>query len=174
MNPFAPPTANVDAPETDVVFRPRLLPRDAWDLLILAFIAVPFQIVPLFGGIALIAYAITSSPVAAFFAFVIFCVVFLLFSVRSVCVQPAGIQFRRLLGTPKFIGWNELQSVRIATRIETVRDGWLWPLFPAREMSFGLSAKDHIRIAWQTGYCFFPPTDVAGFLALVRRYAPGA
>jgi hypothetical protein len=83
--------------------------------------------------------------------------------VRSITVDEAGIQFQRLLGYPKSLSRISILSVEEVTRRELVLHGWLWPLFPSRDMTPSLSAKHHFRIRWKDGFCYFPPKDVEQF-----------
>jgi len=68
--------------------------------------------------------------------------------------------------------WDDLREVRLARRSEVIWSGWLWPVFPAREMTACLSARDHVRFEGPFGYRFFPPADPQSFLQLVAKYRP--
>lgn len=154
--------------------RPRFLPRDALDILFLLFVCIPLQVLPLFGLPFLVGYLTTGSPVIGFLSFVLMYVLFVLFSVWALRVTQNGVEFRRLLGSPKLLAWKDISSIRIAKRMEVVRYGWLWPLFPAREMTACLSARDHVRFEGSFGFCFFPPKDTKAFLHLADKYRKGA
>lgn len=154
------------------IFRPRVLPRDITDVLIVIFIALPLQIFPLLFLSPLAVFYLTSNVGAAFFVFLLIYVAFLVFSVWSIHADAAGSRFKRILGTPKFLPWSDVRRVSEATRFEVVVHGWIWPLFPAREMTPALSARDHIRIDWSSGHCYFPPRNPSEFLTYVRDRLP--
>jgi hypothetical protein len=154
------------------IFRPRIMPRDVGDVLIVIFVALPCQIFPLFFLPTLVVFFLTGNLDIAFSVFVLIYLVFLAFSVWSVRADAAGLRFKRFLGTPKFLAWSDIRRVSEATRSEVIVHGWLWPLLPAREMTPALSARGHIRIEWDDGYCYFPPRDPKGFLTYVRGRVP--
>lgn len=154
---------------TPVTFRPRFWPRDITDILILLFVALPFQLVPLFFLPMLIVLFFTGDIDMAFSVVALIYLVFLCFSVWSVRAEATGLRFKRLFGTPKFLLWSDIHSVSEATRSEVILHGWIWPLLPAREMTPALSARGHIRLAWDGGYCYFPPRDPKEFLAHVQN-----
>lgn len=149
--------------------KPRVLPRDALDILILLFVISPFQLFPLFGVPFLVGTWVTGSIEVGFLMIVAVYVLFLLFSVWSLQVTQEGIKFRRLLGSPKFVPWTKMSSIRAASRTEVIIRGWLWPLFPAREMTACLSARGHVRFEGPFGVRFFPPKDTEGFLKIVSE-----
>jgi hypothetical protein len=166
MDPYRPPNAPVKDRTDPNLVKPRILPRDAIDILVILFVALPLQLFPMFGAPFILVYWASGSVDLAFLAVVAIYGVFMMFTVWSLRLDARGIEFRRLVGRPKFLRWDEITSIRPATRVEVVKDGWLWPLFPARETTACLSAKDHIRFEWDSGFCFFPPEDADDFLHL--------
>ncbi|HEY6563874.1 MAG TPA: hypothetical protein VIY86_05225, partial [Pirellulaceae bacterium] len=123
----------------------------------------------MFGAPCFLVYWVSDSVDLALLAFLAIYGVYVMFAVWSLRLDTRGIEFRRFLGRPKFLRWDEMTSIRPATRTEVVKDGWLWPLFPAREMTACLSARDHVRFEWDSGFCFFPPKDADAFLRLAER-----
>ncbi len=90
-------------------------------------------------------------------------VVFLLFTVWSLRVRDDGLHFARLMGVPKFLPWDQIVDVSPASRRELIVHGWLWPILPAREMTWCLTSIHHYRISWKEGWCYYPPADIAAF-----------
>src|SRR5205823_4800031 len=97
--------------------------------------------------------ALVLSLWAALLAYCIAYGFFLLFMVRRLSVASDGLHFHRVLGSPKFLAWERISSVAVAPRTELILRGWLWPLFPSREITPSLSALQHYRITWDTGFC---------------------
>lgn len=95
---------------------------------------------------------------------------FYLFRVTHLTLNGEGIRFHRILGSPRFLAWHKIRSVAPASRREVVFRGWLWPLFPAREMSSSLTSLGHFRIQWDNGFCYFPPADSQAFQAFVSHH----
>ena len=148
--------------------KPRILPRDVLDVLIGVLVGA-FQIAILFVLPALID-GVTINSGAGLLTFVLVYAMSLLFMVRSVEIEQEGLRFRRVLGSPKVLPWTHILSVDEAPRRELVLRGWLWPLFPAREMTACLSAKHHFRIRWQGGFCYCPPESVDEFRSAVSEF----
>jgi hypothetical protein len=86
-------------------------------------------------------------------------------------IDAAGMGFKRVLGRPRALTWEDIRLIRPATRSEVFLCGWLRPLI-TREPSPTLSARGHFRIEWAGGFCFFPPKDPAEFCRAVRRFRP--
>ena len=137
---------------------PRILPRGLVDFAISSVVGV-FQTFILFGAPAAIAFFLTGSTAITFGTFCVAYVFFLLFCVRHISLGEDGIKFHRLLGTPKFLPWSRITSISPASRRELILRGWLWPIFPAREMTASLTSLNHYRIAWVDGFCYYPPRD---------------
>ena len=152
-------------------FKPRILPRDFLDVVI----GLP---VGLFGFcivfiVPTLVMAMLFGFPACLITFLLLCIVWLLFTVQSMTLDVEGIHFQRILGSPKHLSWQTIISVEEATRREVVLHGWLWPLFPTREMTFSLSTKHHFRIRWTGGYCYFPPKDIEQFRKKVSEMMEG-
>jgi hypothetical protein len=96
--------------------------------------------------------------------------VFLGFSVSSLSLSPEGVRFHRLFGSPKFLPWSAVRSVEVAPRWELITKGWLWPLFPCREMTASFTSLRHYRISWAGGFCYYPPADAETFEEYVSRH----
>jgi len=142
--------------------KPRILPRDIIDILI----GFPIGVLSaaLVMGVPALIVAFSVSVDAGAITFLLLYAASFLFLVRSVEVEQDAIIFRRVLGKPKRLLKSEIVSIEEAPRQEVVIHGWLWPIFPlAREMSASLSARNHFRIRWQSGFCYFPPKDIEQF-----------
>ena len=153
-----------------IVIRPRILPRDFIDVCLSVSIGL-FQTALFFGIPALLAFFVTRSLGVARIhslgvALLAYCVaygLFFLFVVRRLTVAADGLHFHRVLGSPKFLSWERISTVAIAPRKELILRGWLWPLFPSREITPSLSALRHYRISWDTGFCYYPPAHTEDF-----------
>lgn len=145
-----------------LVMPPRFLPRDLLDICLGLPIGL-FQTAILLGLPAILAYIPTRSTVIAFVAFCVANGIFLLFVVRRITMTTDGIRFHRILGSPKFLSWDRIKSIKLASRSELIVHGWLWPIFPSREITFSLSAIQHYRVTWQSGFCYYPPADPQQF-----------
>ena len=140
----------------------RTLPRDMIDILI--GFPIGLLLVALVMGVPALVVAFSVSAGAGAITFLLLYVASFLFMVRSLEIEQDGIIFRRVLGKPKRLLKSEIMSVEEAPRREVIIHGWLWPIFPlAREMSASMSAKNHFRIRWQSGFCYFPPKDIQQF-----------
>jgi hypothetical protein len=95
-------------------------------------------------------------------------VAFLLFVVRDIRVSENGIEFRRILGSPKQLRWESISSIGPASANEVIIHGWLWPLLPAREMTPSLTSRGHYRINFEGGHVYYPPRDKQLFESLVH------
>jgi hypothetical protein len=146
----------------------RTMPRDVLDVLIAVPVAT-LQLAAAFGLPTLIV-AVTVNSAAGVLAFVVMYIVWLLFTVRSLDIDQNGMHFRRVFGNPTTLPWSRIDSVEEVSRREVVLHGWLWPLFPAREMTACLSAKHHFRIRWPEGFCYYPPDKVDEFKSAVSEF----
>lgn len=147
--------------------KPRILPRDFLDIVIGLPVGL-IQVGILLGVPSVLAGLLINSLAGAGIYLVLY-MVWLLFSVRSVTIEANGIAFHRVFGSPKHLRRDEIISVEEAPRREVVLRGWLWPLFPAREMTPSLSALHHFRIRWSGGSCYFPPKDVTVFTTAITE-----
>jgi len=152
----------------NLVFKPHVSPRGLGDtcLCTMVFIVQALFLFVLPGSAM---YLITSSMPYAVIIVILIYITFTLFSVSSATLTDEGIHFKRLLGFPKFLPWNQITNIAVAPRMELIVHGWLWPLFPAREMTPSLSSLNHYRISWDKGYCYYPPTDILGFEQAVQQ-----
>ena len=149
--------------ETDaVVIAPRIRPRDRLDGLLSAVVGL-FQAAILFGLPALAAYLLTHSGVTAIAVFCAVYGLFFSFAVMRISISSEGIRFHRCFGSPRFLSWGRVTSIGVAPRAELILRGWLWPLFPAREMTACLSSLQHYRITWDGGMCYYPPAEPSLF-----------
>lgn len=149
------------------VIKPRFAPRDTIDVLI----AIPVSIYCLIilGAPGIFIGFLTHSFWTGYIAIVVAYFFPLLFWVRSISINDEGITFHRVLGKPKLLNWQEVESIVEVSRKELVFKGWLWPL-PPRELTSCLSAKNHFRINWDGGFTYFPPKDIPLFKELTVRY----
>jgi hypothetical protein len=138
------------------------MPRDFIDV----FLGIPiglFQTIVILGTPAFIVFYFTHSVEISFLACCLTHGFLLLFTVRGLTVASDGLHFHRILGSPKFLPWECITSVETAPRKELILRGWLWPLFPPREMTVTLSALHHYRITWDKGFFYFPPATIEEF-----------
>jgi hypothetical protein len=156
--------------QASIVIRPRIMPRDFIDVCL--GLPIGILLAALFFGIpALLAFILARSLgvglfpsfFIAFLAYFLAYGFFLLFAVRRLTIAADGLHFHRILGSPKFLSWERISSVAVASRSELVLRGWLWPLFPSREITPSLSALHHYRITWDTGFCYYPPSHAKDF-----------
>jgi hypothetical protein len=154
----------------DVIVAPRICPRGFADFCLCTFVVLPIQLLILFVLPAAIAFALTRSTTAAIGTAVVAYLVFASFSVSRVSLSPQGIRFHRILGTPKFLDWERVTSVDVAPQRELILRGWLWPMFPAREMTACFSSLQHFRITWDSGFCYYPPADSEVFEKYVTAH----
>jgi hypothetical protein len=164
------PSSGSEVPAAPIHFRPRLWSRNAADFGLVWFVVAPLVLGLVFGLPAGLAYLVTGSPPVTLGVLTGVYLLYVAFSVRGVTVSPEGIRFHRWLGNPRLLPWGEIRSIAIAPPAELIRQGWLWPLFPSREMTASLTTIGHYRITWGAGYCYYPPADAAGFEAAVRRF----
>lgn len=146
----------------ETVFKPRFSPRSIGDAFV-SFLVGLLQVVLLFLLPTIVAFYLSDSFVMAALVINATYLLFLLFSVTKVSVSPAGIRFFRYLGSPKILEWSEIEDIERVSRGEIVLRGWLWPLFPAREMTPSLTSTGHIRIRYGRKFVYFPPKDIAAF-----------
>lgn len=150
-----------------IVVKPRIAPRDVVDAAIGISVGVLLSVV-LFGIPAVVTFWLTGHATFAFCCAAGAYVVYLLFSVSRLVVTPAGIRLSRLAGAPRLVPWESITDVREAARSELILRGWLWPLFPSREMTLSLTSVGHVRVEFGTGCFYFPPRDTKSFIAIVR------
>jgi len=150
--------------------KPRILPRSIFDILICIPIML-LQMLLLFIAPMLIIFLLSESLLLVLLAFLLVWGFFIFGGVRYLIVNEEGIRLKRVLGSPKFISWDNLESVEVSTPLNTIVYGWLWPPIPAREMTYSLSAYEHIQFTYGGGYrAFFPPKYTQELLSLVNKY----
>lgn len=152
-----------------VVFRPRIVPYDAVDCAVAVAVGT-IQFFMLFLAPAMVVYLVTQSLFPACAILAMMYLLILSWLVRSVVVGENGIRFIRLLGKPKFLSWQAITAVEEVRRREVVFFGWLWPIFPAREMTATLTSQHHFKVRWRDGYCYFAPKEYFLFSDLVCRH----
>ena len=149
------------------IIKPRILPRDVIDVLIGIPIGL-YQVI-IFLGVPSIAIGfLTHSFAIGFFAYCLLYCFYLLFMVRKITIDENGIMFHRVLGTPKKLNWQEIETIVEVSRSELLFKGWL--CIPPRELTLSLSAKQHFRIKWRSGFCYFPPKETSVFEEIVKQY----
>ena len=156
--------------DTQVKIKPRIMPRSFTDLCINVFIAVPMQIVPVFVLPGLFVYFLSGSKNLTEATLMAIYLMFVAFSVWGVTLSKEGIRFHRILGKPKLLPWDVIKSIEIAPRRELILKGWLWPLFPHREMSASLTSVGHYRISWGEDCYYYPPNDPEVFERYLGKY----
>ncbi|MES2018080.1 MAG: hypothetical protein V4484_16455 [Pseudomonadota bacterium] len=154
---------------TEQVFQPRIAPRDISDTILSAGIGL-LQVGVLFGLPALICFWIAGSVVLASAVACALYAIFILLCVTNLKISPAGIRLSRAFGGPKFIAWSDIACVEEVPRSELIWRGWVWPLFPPREMTPSLTSLGHYRIQYGSESVYFPPADPQAFMAAVRTH----
>jgi hypothetical protein len=150
-------------------FKPRILPHDFIDILIGVVIGTMLIVVS-FVIPSVLAIWLSGNVVVGVATFLgIYCV-WLLFWVRKLELSERGIRFVRVLGWPALVPWSDVESISLAPRLEVVLRGWIWPLFPPREMTASLTALGHYRIRFTAGTAYFPPANVEPFEIAIRRF----
>jgi len=142
-----------------ITIKPRLTPRNLSDALLSTAIG-SIQIVVLFLLPAWLVYVWTGSMAVAGGVALASYGIFGLFSVTALQVDQTGIKLKRILGSPKSVPWSEVMQVREAPRWELIVNGWLWPLFPSRELTPSYTSIGHFRFQYGDQYFFYPPLDI--------------
>jgi hypothetical protein len=153
-----------------VKIKPRTMPRDFMDVLIGLFVVLPVQVVPVFFLPSGLIWWLTGSFLLGFLTFIVIYTVWLCWTVWSLELSSDGIRFVRFCGAPKLLRWDEVTDISEAPRREIVLHGWLWPVFPAREMTPALSALCHFRICWRGGVSYFPPARADEFKRQIDEF----
>ena len=161
-----------------ITIKPRILPRDASDVVLGLLVSVPTQVVPVFVFPALAAFGVARAAGAAIeAAWLLAALVYmgvgfglLSFVIWSLRVDGDGIHFVRLFGRPRLLRWEEISAITKTARREVVVGAWLGPTAMKHEMTPSMSALNHFRIQWQGGHYFFPPADGARFLEAIGRF----
>jgi hypothetical protein len=154
---------------TEITFKPRVAPRDAADTLVSVAVGA-VQITVMFVLPALICYWLTRSSALSIGIGGCLYVAFSFYCVANLVISPSGIRLSRMFGRPKFIPWSAITFVREVQRPELIWHGWLWPLFPPREMTPSFTSLGHYRIQFGQRYIYFPPSDPEAFMASVNVY----
>lgn len=150
--------------------KPRILPRSILDLLI-CLPAMTVQMLLLFVIPLIVIFLLTRNEILVISVFLLVWGFFLLGGVRYLLVDEKGILLRRVVGAPRFISWDDLESVEVSSPLNTIIHGWLWPPIPAREMTYSLSAHEHVQFTCAGGKrTFFPPKQTQELLSLVSNY----
>jgi len=163
----APSGVGEPMPE-DRSFAPRISPRDGTDLAI-GLLMAAIQIALLFMLPSLAVFMLTQSGTLGEYTFLGELIVFVSFTVEKVTIGRDGMRFHRIFGSPRFLAWEQIAAVEAVGRRELILHGWLWPLFPPREMTACFSSVGHYRISWDGGYCYFPPHDPRQFEECVAQ-----
>ncbi|MBL8309133.1 MAG: hypothetical protein JNL19_01800 [Burkholderiales bacterium] len=142
------------------VIKPQVVPRDLTDAILSTVIGM-IQIAILFALPSLVVYLLSGSESVAWVTAIAMYVVFAAFSVTALELDDAGVRLKRLLGVPKFVPWSDMTSVSEAPRRELVVHGWLWQLFPSREITPSFSSIGHYKFQYGEKFFFFPPGNVA-------------
>ena len=150
--------------------KPRTLPRDFSDVLIGLFVALPIQMGPVFFLPSGLVWWCTGSFALGFLTLLVIYGVWLCFTVWSLELSADGIRFVRFCGTPRFLRWQDITDISETSRSEVVLHGWLWPMFPTREMTPALSALGHFRIRWRDGFVYFPPAHTEEFRKQIDEF----
>ena len=155
-----------------LILEPRVRPQSFADGALATAVGV-FQLL-VFALPGVLAFAFFQSDWPAIALLVAVPVFFNLHCISQTSLDATGIHFKRVLGTPKTLLWSEITSVREASSAEVVFSGWLWPFFPAREMTPSLTTIGHFRIQFADRWVYFPPKEPEKFLEYVRINKPDA
>ncbi len=152
--------------------KPRILPRNILDILIgvpiLVYGVVVVYLLPVF-----MVLLIFDSVICAIILFLLIWGYFVFGGVRYLVVDENGILFKRIIGNPKYIAWENLENVELSKPLNTVLKGWIWPLTPPREMTFSLSAHGHFEFEYNGGkIVFFPPKSENELLNVIQEHKP--
>jgi hypothetical protein len=155
-----------------LILKPLILPQSFSDGALAAAVgALQFLVFVLPGALALATFENNLPGIVLLVAVPLF---FNLHCISQTSVDTDGIHFKRVLGAPRTILWSEITSVHAVSSRELVVNGWLWPLFPAREMTPSLTTLGHYRIQFGTRWVYFPPKEPEKLLEYVRRNAGDA
>lgn len=155
-------------PENVVVFQPRFAPRNAGDLL--ATVAILAGVIVVYALPGMVALFFTERSLILNTLFWAPWILSGLLWVFSLEISPEGIRLRRLIGSPRFIPWKDVESVEEAPPGELVLYGIFVPPLPMRESALALTTRGHYRIRYRGRFCYFPPKDAPGFEAAVARF----
>lgn len=125
------------------------------------------QVIVLFIAPSFLAAIIFNSFAVSALCYIGLYIIFLLFTVKEIRLTETGIEFGRIFGTPKYLAWGQISSIERASTREVILQGWLWPMFPAREMTPSLTSVGHYRIVYQGGYVYYPPRNAEEFEGLI-------
>lgn len=148
------------------VVKARLLPRSFQDVVTSTLVAI-VQITVLFALPAWLTATLSGSKGMGIAVAVLFYIVFGLFSVRELRISDSGIELVRIMGNPKHLEWAEVERIELVSSRELIVKGWLWPLFPAREMTPSFTSYGHYRISFRREFVYFPPDDKELFERLI-------
>lgn len=147
----------------------KIWPRSGSDALITAFFGL-LQVVVLFILPSILMSLLFQNVLVGIATYLALGLLWILLSVRTLRVSEDGMEFVRVLGSPKWLSWNQITSVEKAPRNEVILYGWLWPPFPTREMTFSLSCIGHYRIRYGSKWVYYPPRDGKVLESLVESY----
>jgi len=168
VNPYQSPTIDCSARGDVVVFKARYLPRDWADWAIgLPLLAVGLL---LGGGIIFACYALTRSPLLSIVSPLGVMLPLLWITgrgVKDVTVDSDALIFRRVAAESVVVPWENVTSVRLATRWETFVAGLVRP---RSVCSYSLTLRDNCRVDWSGDYAYFPPRDPVIFLDTIRSH----
>lgn len=153
-----------------IIVKPHVWPRDGTDAAVAVGVGC-LQLLVLFLLPAIVVGVISRSLVVGILTYLALYGIWLLLSVTKLELSSSGIRFVRVLGKPKFLSWSEISSVAPASREEVVLHGWLWPPFPAREMTFSLSSLGHYAIRSDGRTTYYPPAEPRVFEQFVAKHA---
>ena len=147
-----------------MIVKPRILPRNFFDLLFtftIGFVQIFFL------------FLLPSFLIGLFFgkelglaSFILIYIIFLMFTVTKLTLTETGIRFHRILGRPRFLKWDQIDSIVVADRYELMFKGWLWPPFPCREITPSLTTENHSKISYDRDkIVFFPPKSLDEFMS---------
>ncbi len=136
------------------------MPRDAIDWLLGLSLGLAISGV-LYGSAALVFWLLSFDPLAGIVMVLLTACVVCLFGIQSISIGETGLELRRVFGGSRHLGWEEIRTIRAATRWEVVCFGLLSPW---RICTMSMTFRDQYRIDLHRGYFFYPPRECQPFV----------
>ena len=150
-------------------FKPKITTSGFIDFVIFLTFGI-LQTVIMFALPGYLIFSVTGNEILGWASGAALYIVFTLFIVKSITISESGIDLKRMFGNPKSIPWDRVRGYIEVTPKEVIIFGWLWPLFPAREMTPCMSCKGHVRIQLDDGYFYYPPNDLHRFREALEKH----
>ena len=170
-NPYASPQTDsqsvTQAEPRMGIYKPRLAPRDALDVLMGLCIGVPVTLLLYGAPIALV--FVLRAPASlipiSFISILVAAILAVLMGVHRVTIYPHEIVTHHGILRSRHFAWADVVSIREVSRMDLLKQV---TLTPHRCCSLGLSFRNNFRIETGTSYFLFPPSDVETFRVTVQ------